>query len=195
MRKLNSVNWFYAYVLTFNLMVLGMFYVISRPLPSVMAESVSATTEQLQVEKKAQSAVVAQPVNIMISSVGIDLQVIEGSYDRQQKEWVTSDTAALHADSSMPINDVNGVTLVYAHALSNLFGNLVYLKPGDVAEVAGDTGQVFRYKYMSNKQVPPSDTSVFNSSGPPTLVLQTCSGPWDTYRTLYYFEFINVSEK
>lgn len=197
MSKRRSANrGFYWTMFGMNLMVGVMVatFVVSPPRP-VAAEPIKtrqSVTSRPVVEPV--PAVVGQPVYLEVADVGVSLPVIVGTYDETAGDWTLSDVSALHADSSMPINDSNGVTLIYAHALPGLFASLSRLGPDMIASVRTDNSRTFRYKFRSSVEVLPTDTSVFNADGPPTLVLQTCSGAWDTHRTLYYFDFMDQQQ-
>lgn len=136
-------------------------------------------------------ATVGLPTRLVVPDLNIDLTVDMGSYDEAVGDWALSYSSAMYADASMPINNSNGITLIYAHALSGLFGELVGIQPGMVADVYTDTGHKFVYQYTSVREVLPTDISVFQADGSPRMVLQTCSGPWDAYRSLYEFDFIS----
>jgi hypothetical protein len=71
---------------------------------------------------------------------------------------------------------------------------LPQIQPGNEAVVTTDTGYVFHYSYQTMMEVLPTDTSVFDASGPPTLVLQTCMGDWDAYRGLFSFKLDSVEK-
>lgn len=191
LRRRNAIE-FYGLMATLHVVVGVAFAVFLTPVPApVLAEVVMPEVNLPPAKPDTVPAVVGVPVNIDVPEVGVGLEVLPGSYDASVGDWTLSYSHALHADSSMPLNDANGTTLLYAHALSGLFGELPSLQPGMIAHVMSDTGRVFRYTYRSSVEVLPSDTSVFTSKGPPTLVLQTCSGAWDTHRALYYFDFID----
>jgi hypothetical protein len=66
-------------------------------------------------------------------------------------------------------NDRSGTTLIYGHNQGPVFGALHTIIPGSEAVVYADSGWHFRYIYQSMRQVLPSDTSVFQDNGKPTL--------------------------
>ena len=55
-----------------------------------------------------------------------------------------------------------------------------------------EEGYRFEYSFESNRQVEPGDVSSLAATGPPKLILQTCSGVFDAYRTLVVFSFNKV---
>lgn len=181
---------FYISMAVFNFMTVVVFSLFFAPAPGPIASVPVMAYSPKTNEPAIAPAVVGAPVKIVVPGVGINLEVSPGTYDESIGDWTLSYSQALHADSSMPINDVNGTTLIYAHALPGLFGALTGLSPGMTAEVQTDNSRIFSYRFVSQTDVLPADTTVFTAEGPPTLVLQTCSGPWDAYRSLYSFEFI-----
>lgn len=132
--------------------------------------------------------VVATATRVAVPSVGIDVPVRDGTYDADRQSWAIDDTAAFRADVTVPINNANGTTLIYGHARWPLFGALPDVRPGAEAYVYTAEGIRFVYTFLSSRQVDPADVSVLTSSGPPILLLQTCSGIFDAYRTLVAFE-------
>jgi LPXTG-site transpeptidase (sortase) family protein len=132
------------------------------------------------------------PTHITIKSLNIDLDVGIGSYDPKSNTWTIDATKAYYADTSVPLNNHNGTTLIYGHAQASVFAELLKIRSGAEAIVYSDNGYRFYYTYKSTHQVTPSDTSVFNEDGEPVLVLQTCSGAWDAYRSLFVFKLQRV---
>lgn len=175
-------------MIALNVMVCAVFYGINiQPPAPVEAKTIAIHSP---IKQKVIPAVAGQPVRLVVPGVQLDLQVALGSYNPQVGDWTDSITKAHYADTSVPANDSNGTTLIYAHARSELFSRLTSLEQGDEAIVYTKNKHVLRYKFQSLKEVAPSDMSVFTEKGPPTLVLQTCSGPWNTYRALYSFDLI-----
>lgn len=127
------------------------------------------------------------PTRIVISSIGVDVSVGVGSYNPSDGTWTLDNERAFYADASVPVNNSNGVTLIYGHARRAVFGRLGEVADGSDATVYTDSGYSFHYLYQSRQDVSPTDTSILRNDGAPTLVLQTCSGPWDAYRTLLSF--------
>lgn len=137
-------------------------------------------------------AITGTPSRITISSVNIDLPVYIGRFSPEDNSWTLSDTGAVYAANTVPLNDNNGTTLIYGHATWPVFGNLPDMRKGGLAKVRTKNDKVFMYRYLDRRDVSPDDTSVFDIDGPPRLVLQTCSGPWDSERSLYAFELVEV---
>jgi sortase (surface protein transpeptidase) len=171
-----------------NLMAWGMFMVLGMPRADVMA---LPDARLVAVQRHATFvATVGKPIGVSVPAVGIDAHVTDGSFNTDTGEWTLSDTSAYFALPSVPANDSNGTTLIYGHAKPGMFEPLVRVTPGMTAEVRTQIGKTFTYEFVSMREVDPSDTTVFTDVGPPTLVLQTCSGPWDVYRALYTFKYV-----
>lgn len=170
-----------------NLATVSMIIFVLWQVPSQPQPAFSYTPPDMK-----RSATVGVPSHLEIASLGIELPVQPGSFDPASQNWTLSEESALHALATVPLNDANGATLLYGHATSAVFGNLPQLKPGDIAKVASDTGATFYYAYQSRIDVDPTDTRVFDTSGKPRLVLQTCTGPWDSMRSLYTFTLQRV---
>ena len=139
-------------------------------------------------------AVQGIPVRIAVPSLGIDLPVRTERYDEASGTWPVDNSGAFYADTSVPVNDNNGVTLIYAHAQSGLFDVLPSINADAEALVTTDNGHIFHYRFASMQAVDPGDVSVFRVSGPPQLVLQTCTGDWSQYRALFNFNLQSIEE-
>ena len=182
---------FYAVFTVLNLLVGATFFAFSTP-RTVEAQTPPPKPIVREVKVLERQAVQGIPVRVVVPSVGIDVSVATGSYDPNTESWTLDDTQAFYADISVPVNDNNGVTLIYGHARSAVFSRILQVTDGAEATVYTDNGNVFRYRYESRQDVDPTDLSVVHSDGPPTLMLQTCSGPFDAYRTMVSFKLISV---
>lgn len=196
MQKRRSQNdrMVYGAIALMNLFVAGMFISVLYPKPApVISEPVATVVRKKMTEPALAKINIGLPTRVVVPSVGIDLPVRMGTYDPSTQEWTVDTQSAFYADRSVPINDNNGSTLVYGHAQYGLFSRLPEISAGATAEIYTDTGKVFSYTFQSSRQVTPDDTSVFTATGPPMLTLQTCSGPFDAYRTLVSFTLSGVS--
>lgn len=187
MRQLADKLWFAVATAVCNLMVWGMFTVLNVP-----HVDVAAYVPERYIPKAKFVATTGVPVRIMIPDLGMNLPVSPGSFDPNTQEWTLSDDSAYYATFSVPVNDSNGTTLIYGHATPGMFEPLNRLDAGTKIDVHTDNEKVFTYSFAGMREVDPRDTSVLTDVGPPLLVLQTCSGPWDIYRALYQFNFEQV---
>ncbi len=189
MRQVSDKIGFYVAALVCNVMVWGMFTTLN--VPRITVSTASVVVER---SKPVFVPTVGIPIRIVVSDVGIDVAVEQGTFDAASQQWALSDQLAYHALASVPANDSNGTTLIYGHAKSQMFEPLSNTSAGMRAEVYTDNSRVFVYEFASMREVIPTDVSVFTETGPSTLVMQTCSGPLDAYRALYSFNFVGVHE-
>lgn len=182
---------FYTVACLCNIMVWGMFTVLNMPRFDASAV-VSTSVVYEPVRTTVRAAITGKPVRVVVPDVGIDVDVGEGSFDPATQEWSLSDNLAYHANASVPVNDNNGTTLIYGHARPTMFESLKNVTAATEVHVYTDNSKIFVYRFASVREVVPTDTSIFTQAGPPTLVLQTCSGPWDQYRALYSFDYVEV---
>lgn len=189
MRSPVSKIGFYGAACVGNLMVWGMFTLLSMPYVDVTA---MPETRPVITKHATFTATVGKPTSVSVPAVGVEAPVAEGSFNPDTGEWTLSDSYAYFALPSVPANDSNGTTLIYGHAKPGMFESLVNVSPGMTADVRTDIGKTFMYEFISMREVEPSDTTVFTEVGAPTLVLQTCSGPWDVYRALYTFKYVGL---
>lgn len=132
------------------------------------------------------------PVHVEVLGTPINIAVDVGSYRPKSASWTVGSGAAFYADTTVPANNSNGTTLIYGHDTADVFGALPYISKQAIARVRTDSGLTFSYKYQSSRQVMPDDTSMLTDQGPPVLILQTCSGMFDSYRTLVTFRLFGV---
>jgi hypothetical protein len=137
-----------------------------------------------------------KPVRIVIASSGIDLPLDEGNYDPTAGTWTLSDTHAQFAVMTAPANDHAGTTFIYGHGTDAVFGKIGSNHPatGTVAQIYTDNNHVFSYTLQTVRDMQPTDTSILNgtSSGSPQLVVQTCTGIFSEWRTMFIFAFEKV---
>ena len=183
---------FYSLIGILNLAVGVMFYVINiAPTPVLASPQIQPKPV---VAVKAIPATQGIPTRITVPSLNIDLPVAIGSYNPDDGNWTVDATQAYFADASMPVNNSNGTSLIYGHAQSTVFETLPQIQPDAEAVVTTDTGYIFHYRYTSVQEVVPTDTSVFNATGTPKLVLQTCIGAYSELRALFSFKLVAIEK-
>lgn len=158
-----------------------------------------ASTPQLMVPVQAPvpskpAVITGKPSHITISTLSIDLAVIDGVYNPETKGWTLTNDKAQYAMPSVQPNNDAGNTLIYGHAQKQIFGHLTRLTVGTSAVITTDNGYKFTYTYKSTEAVDPTNVDIFAYSGPARLTLQTCSGNWWQNRQFYYFDLISVEK-
>lgn len=137
-----------------------------------------------------------KPLRIAIPSAGIDLPVTDGTYDSATGSWTLSESGAHYAVMTSLANDHAGTTFIYGHGTDAVFGKIGSNRPpvGTAAIVTTDTGKAFHYSLVATSDTNPSDTSIFNdtTNGAPRLVVQTCTGIFSEWRTMFTFELKEV---
>lgn len=181
----------YAYLTVLNICVVVLFAVLLTPDPiePVVAHVMPGHDPRSSalVNQNSPEPIIGTPSRVVVSSVGIDQVIKPGAYNIHNKTWSVDSTSAFHATTTVPVNNTNGTTLIYGHAEWAIFGKLLEVTPGAEASVYTLEGHRFIYNFESSQQVTPNDVSALTSLGPPKLLLQTCSGPFDIYRTLVTF--------
>lgn len=175
-----------------NMCVAVMFAVILTPSPPPPEIVVATPTPAPKKVVAPAKPVVGMAKKVVVPSVGIKQEVREGSYDVDSQSWSIDAKSAFYATTTVPVNNTNGTTLIYGHAGWGIFEKLPEVKKGAEASVYTKEGYRFVYAFESNKQVDPHDVSALTEKGPPKLVLQTCSGLLDAYRTLVTFRLKEV---
>lgn len=137
-----------------------------------------------------------KPTRVTIGSAGIDLPVTDGTYNESDGSWTLSDTQAQFAVMTVPANNHAGMTFIYGHGTDPVFGKIGTNTPpaGTIAEVQTDTNHTFRYVLQEVKNYTPNDASILENpaDGSPRLVIQTCTGAFSEWRTMFVFAFEKV---
>lgn len=141
----------------------------------------------------AAQTVSGNPSLIAIPSLGLNLEVIHG-WEDTKGNWTLTPDKAQYAIISPEPNNHEGNTLIYGHALTNIFGRLYLMQKGAAASITTDNGYVFHYVYEGTYAVNPHDWSVFEYKGAPILTLQTCSGTFYQNRQMYQFNLLSVDK-
>jgi sortase (surface protein transpeptidase) len=134
------------------------------------------------------------PVRIVIPASGVDLPVDQGYYDAATDSWTLSGYHAQFAMISTLANNYSGETFIYGHNNNYVFGALRHVtpSPGATALLYTSNGHVFAYSFKSIQSLGPTDTGILDYSGPPVMVIQTCTGSLNEWRTMYTFDFTKV---
>lgn len=140
---------------------------------------------------------VTVPAAVSTPKLPSHVPIDDGSYNANDGSWTLSDTHAQFATMTQPANDHAGTTFIYGHGTDAVFGKIGSSSPpsGTIAEITTDNGHVFTYVLQAVKNYEPSDTSVLQdtTSGQPRLVVQTCTGAFSEWRTMFIFTFEKVS--
>jgi LPXTG-site transpeptidase (sortase) family protein len=181
----------------------GILYVLSivcvwyaaRPLQPVAAQVVSfkGTPSAVQSASGA-DLVVGRPNRIVIPSEDVDLPVDQGFYDSADASWTLNGYRAQFDMASSPANNYGGETFIYGHNNDYVFGALRHHAPapGALALLYTVNGHVFAYRFTRSWSLTPDDVSVLNYQGSPVLLIQTCTGSLNEWRTMYLFTFDKV---
>lgn len=163
----------------------------SRATSMVAAPSITNT---VVAKKPSASAIAGNPANLQIPSLGMNLSIIPGVYNPKTGEWTLSLDKVQYATVTPEPNNESGATFLYGHYRSEVFARLHTIAPNSEAIVTTDNGHTFTYKLNGVQVVSPSDSSqVFNYTGKPILIIQTCTGLFFQNRQLFYFDLEKVS--
>lgn len=179
----------YGFIAVANALVGLMLFLVLTP-PPTFAEAPDIIIKSRIIPARPM-VVSGTPKRLVVPSLGIDVKIATGAYDRNTNSWTLSDTKAYFANVSVPANNINGTTLIYGHAKPAVFEALPNVASNARVQLyAAD--HVFIYRLTSKKEVTPTEIGVFTEKGPPRLVLQTCTGAWYQNRTLFTFKLIEV---
>jgi LPXTG-site transpeptidase (sortase) family protein len=148
-------------------------------------------SSQHKIISKSSLNISGKPVRITIPDVNIDLPVDEGYYDKSSGTWTVSPNHAQFAVMTMPANNRAGTTFIYGHGTDAVFGKIGENPPpvGTIAQIYTDNNHIFSYQLQSVHNYNPKDTSLLDNvtNGPPQLLVQTCTGIYSQWRTMFLF--------
>jgi LPXTG-site transpeptidase (sortase) family protein len=131
------------------------------------------------------------PSRIVIPTADIDLAVDKGYYDSATKTWSLSPDHAQFAAITSPANDRSGMTFIYGHGTDAVFGKIGTNRPaiGTLVKLYTANGHIFTYSLSDVSDLKPNETSILKDSkkGPPMLIIQTCTGVFSEWRTMFTF--------
>jgi LPXTG-site transpeptidase (sortase) family protein len=159
-------------------------------------QAASLDMQELTVQQPVESQQLksGKPEKLVIDSVGINIEVLDGEYDPATHKWSLAKDKAHYALMTPLANNQAGNTFIYGHNNKKVFTRLEGAKVGDVARIHTANG-VFAYKLRSIKEVSPDDTSIFEYRGSSILTIQTCSGSWYEKRKLFTFDYMSYEAK
>ncbi len=180
------------YVMTLSVIgfAVGTPYVAAKPIvPSVPVQVVSGQPAAPKIVE-----ISGVPNRITIPSEQLDLPVVPGVYDPTTDSWTLNGYLAQFATVSAPANNVGGETFIYGHNNDYVFGALRHVTPalGAEAFVYTTNGHEFAYTFTKTWSVGPYDVTTLDYQGPSVLLIQTCTGSLNQYRTMYLFTFERV---
>jgi LPXTG-site transpeptidase (sortase) family protein len=173
-----------------GLVPMGYFWVHSRQAIAA-APTISAPVIQLPTTP---DVVSGHPVHLSIPSVGVDLTIIDGTYNAQNGTWTLTTDKAQYAVPTVEPNNYAGNTLIYGHYRKNVFASLHTIQPGAQAVITTDNGYTFTYAYDKSDVVDPTNTDIFAYQGTPRLTVQTCTGAFFQNRQFFYFNYTSYQK-
>lgn len=190
-RYYSSVSGLYLMTLLFALYVFSPWFLYNKPTPFTAAVLAQPS---LPLPAAAVKITSGKPVRVVIPRLSLDLPVNEGLYNPSDQTWTLSGYHAHFATISKLANDYSGSTFIYGHNNKHVFGPLKSLIPGDHVQLFTDNGHVFLYTYQNSENVKPDQVSLFDYQGPPILVIQTCSGSFNEWRQVFFFNLNKLEQ-
>lgn len=161
-----------------------------RPATSAaVSQAAVDTSEPINVEEP---TITGTPTRIQLQSLGIDNEIIPGTFDAASNSWTLSRDKAQYATTTALPNNKTGNTFIYGHNNGHVFNKLVDAQPGLEAVVTTDNGHVFTYVLDTITDAAPSDVSYLADHKSPILTVQTCSGLWYEKRRMFVFHLTGV---
>lgn len=193
---IRKIRFVISTLILYSLTIGALGYTLNSDIFSSTVQAKKIEDRQIVVAKTPK-IISGKPIRIVIPDYNIDLPVLDGKYDKTTSSWTLSKTNAHYATMTELANDTSGNTLIYGHGTDEVFGKLNTVPPSveTRAEIHTDNKHIFKYKFIEARQVTPNDTSVLShSSTPPSLTIQTCTGIFNEWRTLFRFEYESLTK-
>lgn len=158
------------------------------------SSQVAAPVTEVKKTEPAPQSTSGHPVRVVSPSVGVDMPVVDGFYDKSSGDWTLYDDKAMFAAMTTEPNDKAGQTFIYGHATQRVFGKLLNMKVGQVVEVYTNNGYKFTYTLKQTETVTPQNTGILAYEGSPRLLMQTCVGAFSESRRFFIFDFTKVEK-
>lgn len=192
-RFFSNIALLYVLSIAFILYALRPMHLLAQSRPVSFIQT--SQTPHLSVVPKI-TLVSGQPVRIVIPASSVDLPIDPGYYNSSDDSWTLSGYRAQFAMVSTLANNIGGETFIYGHNNNYVFGALRHVtpSPGASALLYTDNGHIFAYSFQSASSLAPDDSSALNYQGPPMLTVQTCTGSFNEWRTVFKFSFVKVMQ-
>jgi LPXTG-site transpeptidase (sortase) family protein len=156
----------------------ALFFIVYIGLRINQEIQLSIVTPQISSKQQPTAKETANPTQIVIPKVGIDLPIEETVITNGI--WQISAKGASHlAMSARP--DQEGTIIMYGHNMNNRFGPIRWLTKGEKIELRTSDGKKHVYVVSETKKVAPDRMDIFEQKGE-TLILYTCDGFADLQR-------------
>jgi sortase (surface protein transpeptidase) len=132
----------------------------------------------------------AKPAKLHISKLDRNLDVSDGYFE--DNRWVISKTGVSYLITSAKLGQVDNVVL-YGHNTRDVLGGLWRLQNGDIVEITGTDGRLYKYEIFERREVKANALEILESTPDARLTLFTCSGFLDTARFVVVGKLIESS--
>jgi LPXTG-site transpeptidase (sortase) family protein len=167
---------------------------------SIIRSQATSVTDQVQANQyssqlKAKPNIIeGQPSQLIIPSLGMNLPIIPGYYDKQTKTWTLTLSEVQYATVTPPPNNQSGNTFLYGHYRPEVFARLHTIGANAQAIVKTNNNHTFYYVLNNIRTTSPDDDSVFAVyKGSPILTIQTCTGIFFQNRQFFTFNLEHAS--
>lgn len=157
-----------------SLILFGCFLVYQRNNPDriAFAKSDIQINEPVVTEQK-------NPNRISINSINVDLPIFKSTI--KNKKWEVVDNGVSYLEDSVVPGQL-GNSILYGHNWTNLLGNLINIKTGDLIVIHYDDGSKNDFILTLIQEVEPSNVSILENTNDKRITLYTCSGFLDSKR-------------
>jgi LPXTG-site transpeptidase (sortase) family protein len=166
-------------------------WTVKPPEPKPILASAPVVVRQPQ--PSAAPVIEGVPSTISVPRLGMDLTIVDGTYNATNDSWTLTDDKAQFATMTDLPNNQSGSTFIYGHNTDQVFAKLSGLSVGDIAQIKTTNGRTFNYIYNGQEIVQPSSTQILSEKpATPRLTLMTCEGILSLTRRVMFFDFKEV---
>lgn len=133
---------------------------------------------------------ITKPIRMLISSVGLGLNIDDATINVDTNEWPLSDTTAQYANFTPGLGSKRGTLLLYGHATLPVLQKTINLTIGDELILIDENNQSWRFRFVKKEDVFPENVGFIYEDVPFRVVMFTCEGWNNMYRRLMFFDSI-----
>ena len=169
---------FLSLFLSIFLILLGAFLIFFSTFRSGLGWTQDSQISQNMIESSANEPT-AKPAKLNIPKIERTLDISDGFVE--DNRWKISSTGVSYLITSGKLGEVGNVVL-YGHNTRDVLGGLWRVQNGDIVEVTGEDGKIFKYEIFERKEVKPNAVEILDQTDDSRLTIYTCSGFLDTAR-------------
>lgn len=128
------------------------------------------------------------PTRLIAPSVDLGVAIKNSKINGSTNVWPLSDDTAHYANFTAKLGDTRGTMLIYGHNTKKVMNKTKDLELGDSIYLVDTNGKNWKFRFVDEKQILPTQVEFIYEDIPFRVVMFTCDGWNDKYRRLMFFQ-------